>query len=229
MVSLLNSAIKNNLKRIKFIRLLLYKIKSGYKKYQVFDFLSKDSIVIDIGANIGEVSTYINDKFGCQIYCYEPHPGAFKCLEKKFKKSKNISIFNCAVSNQNTEKNFYLHKESPNENDLTFSQASSLEEKKENISLEKRVIVKCIHINDILKKFKKIDCIKIDIEGHEYKIIPFLIQNKSLIKKVICELHGSDSATSTNIKNAFLRPDYQSTISTLKEKKLYNNWFVEWI
>ena len=229
MFSLVNNIIKNKLKKIKFVRLLLYKIRPGYKKYQVFNFLTKDSIVIDIGANIGEVSTYINDKFGCKIYCYEPHPGAFKYLKKKLKKYENISIFNYAVSNQNSEKNFYLHKNSSSEDDLIYSQAASLEENKENVSLEKKTIVKCIHINDILKKFKKIDCIKIDIEGHEYKILPFLIENKSLIKKVICELHGSDLESSVNIKNSYLTPDYHNIKSGLKERNLYNSWFVEWI
>ena len=229
MFNLVNNIIRNNLKKIKFIRLLLYRIRPGYKKYQVFDFLSKDSIFIDIGANIGEVSTYINDKFGCKIYCYEPHPGAFKYLEKKLKRYGNISIFNYAVSNENSEKNFYLHKESSSENDLIYSQAASLEENKENIGLEKKIIVKCVHINNILKKFKKIDCIKIDIEGHEYRILPFLIENKNLIKKVICELHGSSLESSVNIKNAYLKPNYESTISILKERNLYNSWFVEWI
>ena len=64
---------------------------------------------------------------------------------------------------------------------MKYSQASSLESDKENISQQKKITVKSIHINDILKQFKKIDCIKIDIEGHEYKILPFLIKNKNLI------------------------------------------------
>ena len=229
MFNLVNNIIRNNLKKVKFIRQLLYKIRSGYKKYHVFNSLSKDSIFIDIGANIGDVSTYINDKFGCKIYCYEPHPGAFNYLKKRLKRYKNISIFNYAVSNENSQKDFYLHKKSSSENDLIYSQAASLEKSKENISLEKKIIVKCVHINNILKKFKKIDCIKIDIEGHEYKILPFLIENKNLIKKVICELHGNSLESSTNIKNAYLNPSYKSTISILKERNLYNSWFVDWV
>jgi len=57
----------------------------------------------------------------------------------------------------------------------------------------------------------------------------FLIENKSLIKKVICELHGSDLESSVNIKNSYLTPDYHNIISALKERNLYNSWFVEWI
>ena len=220
--------IKNNLKKIKFVRLLLYKIKSEYKKYQVFNFLKKDSVFIDLGANIGNVSTYINDKFGCKIFCYEPHPSAYNYLKKKLGKYKNITTINCAVSNQTSEQDIYLHKDSSKQNDLFYAEATSLEKNKENISLEKKIKTKCIHISEILKKFNYIDCIKIDIEGHEYKILPFLIENKNMIKKVICELHGNSTYDSGDIKNAFLKPEYDKTIEILKEKNLYKNWFLEW-
>ena len=220
--------VKKALKKIKFIKLILYKTKSGYKKYHVFNFLKKDSVFIDFGANVGEVSTYVNDKFSCKIYCYEPHPEAFLCLKKKFEKYKNIQTVNCAVSNENSEKDFFLHKDSSHENDLTYSQAATLEPKKENISLDKKIKIKCIHIKDILNKFKYIDCIKIDIEGHEYKILPFIIENKKMIKKVICELHGNSLDKLGNVKNSFLKAEYDKTIRTLKENNLYNSWFLEW-
>ncbi len=228
MFNIIKSTIKNNLKKIKFIRLLQYKIRSGYKKYQVFDFLSKDSVFIDIGANIGEVTDYVNDKTGCKIFCYEPHPGAFNYLKNKLKNKDNIFTFNYAVSDKNSEQNFYLHKESINSNELKYSQASSLESDKENISQQKKITVKSIHINDILKQFKKIDCIKIDIEGHEYKILPFLIKNKNLIKRVVCELHGGKSKFTQKIKNPQYRPKYDHIISVLKKENLYNNWFIDW-
>ncbi len=220
--------IKNNLKKLKLFRLIFYKFRKGYQKYKIFDFLNKDSIFIDLGANIGDISSYINDKFACEIHCYEPHPGAYKYLVNRLKKYKNISFFNYAVSNQNSEGYIYFHKESPNENDLMYSQAASLEEKKENISLEKKFKIKIIHINDILSKFKKIDCIKIDIEGHEYKILPFLINNKHLIKKVVCELHGNSLNAQGQVKNAYLQNEYKNLVKDLKDKKLYNDWFIEW-
>ena len=228
MFNVINNSIKNNLKKFKFIRLLLYKIRPGYKKYQVFDFLSKDSIFIDIGANIGEVTDYINDKTGCKIFCYEPHPGAFNYLKNKLKNKDNIFTFNYAVSDKDSEQDFYLHKDSLDSGEIKYSQASSLESDKENISQNKKITVKSIHINNILKKFEKIDCIKIDIEGHEYKILPFLIENKNLIKKVVCELHGSNSKFSQKIKNPQYKPKYDYLISVLKKENLYNSWFIEW-
>ena len=52
--------------------------------------------------------------------------------------------------------------------------------------------MKLIDINEILDKYEFIDCIKIDIEGHEYAIIESLIQNKHKIGRLVCEFHGTD-------------------------------------
>ena len=216
---------KNNLskfiKYFKIIRLFLYKIRPGYKKYNVFDFLNKDSIFLDFGANIGEISLYVNDKFSCKIFCYEPHTGAFNQLIKKFKSYSNIELNNFAVSDITSEKYIYLHKNSSDEFDLEFSQATSLDVNKANIDINNKIKVKTVNITEIINRFQYIDCIKIDIEGHEYYIMPYLIENASMIGKVVCELHGHK-------KNKHLNEKYENLINILHEKKLYGDWFVEW-
>ena len=40
------------------------------KRFAIFNFLNSNSIVLDFGANIGDVSQYLNDMFNCKIYCY---------------------------------------------------------------------------------------------------------------------------------------------------------------
>ena len=114
--------------------------------------------------------------------------------------------------------------------DIFYSEAGSLEKKKDNVDIKKKIKVKCLHINEILDKFQSIDCIKIDIEGHEYKILPSIIENRNKITKVICELHGKNHITNLKreVKNAYLTPQYEALISFLKKKNLYNNWFLEW-
>ena len=209
------------IKYFKIIRLFLYKIRPGYKKYNIFDFLNKDSIFLDFGANIGEISLYVNDKFSCKIFCYEPHTGAFNQLIKKFKSYSNIELNNFAVSDITSEKYIYLHKNSSDEFDVEFSQATSLDVNKENIDINNKIKVKTVNIIEIINRFQYIDCIKIDIEGHEYYIMPYLIENASMIGKVVCELHGHK-------KNKHLKEKYENLINILHEKKLYGDWFVEW-
>ncbi len=83
------------------------------------------------------------------------------------------------------------------------------------------LVVKSLHIKEILDKFKFIDCIKIDIECHEYEILPYIFKNRKKIKKVICELHG-------NQKNIHFYEKYKKTKKYLKENNLLDNWFIEW-
>ena len=45
--------------------------------------------------------------------------------------------------------------------------------------------VQCLCIGELINKFYYIDFIKIDIEGHEYKIIPSIIKNINKIEKFL--------------------------------------------
>ncbi len=45
-------------------------------------YLSKDDIVIDIGANIGMFSIYVKKKFNCKVIAFEPVPLNFEHFKK---------------------------------------------------------------------------------------------------------------------------------------------------
>ena len=78
-----------------------------------------------------------------------------------------------------------------------------------------------VDINKLIKKFLKIDVIKIDIETHEYKILPAILNNIKNIKKIYCELNGK-------IKYKYLEKQYDYWKKILIKRKLYGNKFVEW-
>ncbi|MDB0045463.1 FkbM family methyltransferase [Candidatus Pelagibacter sp.] len=211
----------NFLNYFKLIRLLNYLINKKYQNFKKLE-LNKNSIVIDLGANIGLVSQLISDKHDCNIYCYEPNEYAYKELINRFKNNKKIHCFNSAVTEKTKEEKIYFHQNSK-KNPLKWSTGTSLLSDKSNVNPLDFKIIDAIPIQDLLKKFDTIDLIKIDIEGYEYKILPEIIKNKKKIKKVICELHGNPI---TN-KNKFLNEDYKKLVIKLKELNLYNSWFLE--
>lgn len=223
--------IKKTLKKFKFIRTIVLKLRSKSKRFAIFNFLNSDSIVLDFGANIGDVSQYLNDMFKCKIYCYEPDPNAFNFLRKRFKTDYNIKTFNLAITNDGQEKKLYFHKESKIGGQVSYSEASSLLDKKENISQNNFYNVKSINIKELLNNFEYIDLIKIDIEGYEYEILPILIQNNKKIGKIICELHGNPLVkhkATGKIKNQHLSEKYLKLVQNLKNLNLYEKWFIEW-
>ena len=213
--------LKKYLKTFKYIRILSYKLNKNYTNLNKLN-LNKDSVVIDLGANIGIISQLIEDKYDCYIDCYEPNQYAFKELKKRFKNNKKINCYNDAVTEKDGEEKIYYHNNSEIDQ-LKWSTGTSLLIDKSNVDPLNFKIIKTKSINNIIEKFEVIDLIKIDIEGYEYKIISELIKNKNKIKKVICELHGNPI---TN-KDQFLNKDHEELIIKLKELQLYDDWFVE--
>lgn len=214
--------IKNFLIKNYTFRQLYYNYKSN-KKLQIFKKfgLNQDSLFVDIGGNVGLISKFVDDKFNCNIEIYEPHPGCVKILKQNFKNRQKVKINEFAVSNKNEDQKLYFHKHQKNIDDLEYSQGASLEERKDNCDIKKNIIVKSIRIDDLLKKYEFIDVLKIDIETHEYKILPSIIKNINKIGYVLCELNGKG-------KYNYLNDEYNFWIEEFKKKKLLNVKFFEW-
>lgn len=220
-------SIKFFLKLIRNVMLKSYFIRNAiiynlpiYKKYSILTGLNQNSVAIDLGASVGDVANYIYDKNKCNLECYEPNKICYDLLNKKFANNKKVNTYNLAVSNVSKNQKLYLSNLNfKKKNLLIFSQSSSLDRDKKNINSENFIYVRVININSILNKFKYIDLIKIDIEGAEYKILDKLIQKKSKIGKVVCELHEKSN------KQIILK---KRILKILKRKKLLNNWFFEW-
>jgi FkbM family methyltransferase len=145
----------------------------------------KKPIIFDIGSHKGKMANLFNSIYAnASIYCFEPN----KQLHKYLKKSgKNISTFSYAVGSKNEYKKIYL-----SDLDLT-STLSQINKKslylkiknfilgKSKSSLSKKV--KVITLNNFCKskKIKKIDFLKIDVEGFEYMV---LLGSSNIIKNV---------------------------------------------
>ena len=178
----------------KFFRFFFYKLKRYKQKLISLDNLNlnQSSIVLDIGSNNGVVTQYLYDKYSCRIYSFEPNPYCYLVQKNIFRKISKIKTFNKAVSKSNKKQKLYLHQFATHITNMNTSESSSLEKKKSNISHENFIFVNSVSIKNLFKKFKYIDFIKIDIEGHEYKILPSIIKNIDKIGKIFCEMHGRD-------------------------------------
>ncbi len=133
--------------------------------------LNKNSIVFDIGGYLGDFAKKISKKFDCKIYLFEPSLSFYnQCLER-FKDNKNILCFNYGVGNLNGD--FILS----NDNEASSTKRKLSESEGEKIRIKK--------ISEIIKELEidNIDLMKINIEGGEYDLLPFLI-NENLISKI---------------------------------------------
>jgi len=139
---------------------------------------SNNDICLDIGANIGNHSSFFSSYF-FKILSFEPNKKSYDLLKFNTKYNKNVEIFNIALSDKEKILNFY-------ENKKNYGASRLLNE---NFDLENKDLVKVktkILDKEIVNKdLKNIKYIKIDTEDHDINIIKgskiFLQNNKPFI------------------------------------------------
>lgn len=142
------------------------------------DYIEENSIVIDAGANFGQLSVLFSKlKKNVTVYSFESSKFIFELLKKNAKlNNANIIPVHCVLGDISNK--FYKIQKS----DLTeFNSWGSNRVKilKNNISNIKSENVKAIKIDDFNFK-KKISFLKIDVQGYDLKV---LIGSKKTIMK----------------------------------------------
>lgn len=152
--------------------------------------LSKNDVVLDIGANIGLVSE-VAARRGARVIAFEPNKYAFSKLKLVAEKFDNIEIHNVAAGSKHQKVKLYLHKDS-NLVSQDLSESSSLLNSKLNVSDEFFEEIQEIDFAEYLRNLNtRIEIIKIDIEGYEIELINHLLDNRSLenVEKIYVETH----------------------------------------
>lgn len=182
--------------------------------------LNKESVVIDCGANVGSISYYLSIT-GATIYAFEPDPVAFKALLERCGNKKNIQCINKGVWCKNAWIKLYRHRQMLEETDFTVS--SSIVSEKRNISSGSSIEVEVVDLIEFIRSLnKKVDLVKIDIEGAEIEILEKIISTDSyvLFKVAFIETHESKI------------PGQKEQIQAIKQlmaKKGINNIKLNWI
>ena len=146
----------------------------------------KDPIIFDIGSHKGKVVSLMNNLYkNALVYCFEPN----ELLNTNLKKiGENINVYNYAIGEKNEEKEIFINKidltntlSQINKNSLYLKIKNFISGKSNNTNNLKKV--KVISLDNFCKinEIKKIDFLKIDVEGYEYKV---LLGARDIIKNV---------------------------------------------
>lgn len=153
--------------------------------------VNASSLIIDCGANKGDISALFLAK-NASVIAFEPDPLAFKLLESRFEGHDNIQCINKAVDYKESTANLYFHKARRGDNHSAYTVSSSLIEDKVNVIPDGRIEVETIDINSyILKLDKRVNILKMDVEGAEINILKKIIQNQTYkkIDLILVETH----------------------------------------
>lgn len=166
--------------------------------------LDDKSIVFSLG--LGEDVSFdigMMEKYKCKVYGFDPTPKSVKYVET-INLEDTFSFYKYAVSDENGTLTFNLP-----ENEEYVS--GSLE----GISSSKNIEVVCKNIKTICDELQvdKIDVLKMDIEGTEYKVIKNMMESKIFPKQILIEYHHFfDTLTIDDTKNSIsllLSNDYE--------------------
>jgi FkbM family methyltransferase len=143
---------------------LLYALKNITRKEKI--------ILFDVGGNLGSytnmaVIAFEKMKVDYQIFIFEPSKAAFKQLNESFKDNQNIEITNKAVSNMDGEAKLFGQWDGAAGSSLS-EEALFLQNKDSSVQISQNI--KTISLDSLMLE-KKIDFLKIDVEGYELQVI----------------------------------------------------------
>lgn len=167
--------------------------------------VSDNSVIIDIGANIGVYSIFAAQSEDTVVYAYEPMSDNFDLLKENIKINKlenRIFPFNFGIAARKERRKLYLG-ESPFHSFLSVEESpfNALYNNIKESQRQKYLEINCVSLKDVFDENKIVSCdiLKIDCEGAEYEILYNLPQSYfSRIKKIKLEYHNHKD----NIKNS---------------------------
>jgi len=152
--------------------------------------LGKGSIVLDCGANVGHISKLFS-LTGATVIAFEPDPIAYKKLLHRCGNKKNITCIQKGVWDRNATIQLFTHEDAQGD-EASFTVGSSIIAEKINVNTENAKSIEVIDlIAYIQNSEKKIDLIKLDVEGAEIEILKKVIATDAykLFDRMYVETH----------------------------------------
>jgi len=152
-------------------------------EYNLNQFLKEDSVVFDIGANIG-VFTCFSAKLAQRgrIFAFEPVSMVFDILKKNVKDYENVEIFQLGLGDKEEVKEILIRSWNPGYSTI---EDSAIQRPKESFDIKENI--KITTLDSITNKLnlKRIDFIKIDVEGYEIEVLKGAIETVKKFRPIL--------------------------------------------
>ncbi|MFK8006491.1 MAG: FkbM family methyltransferase [Saprospiraceae bacterium] len=141
-----------------------WKQQEGEKKLRYEYDLPARPIVFDLGGFEGDWTSEIAARYEARVELFEPHPVFAKNIANRFKGNTNINVHAFGLGAKDEKLNLGTDAESTS----TFK----IQNNANIVEVDLKNAKDFIHKNN----FQKIDLIKINIEGGEFELLEFLIE-----------------------------------------------------
>ncbi len=191
-------------------------IEKFFKTYCLDEInFQENDLVIDCGANIGELYLAFDEKkIKISYIAFEPDKKAFNSLEKNTKNA-NQQLYNLALSDKNEKRNLYTDTDGGNTS-LSEFESTSIEE------IETKTLDSF--------NFKNIKLLKIDAEGHEPEVLTGLTETLKNVEYIAID-HSDERGfnqekTTVEVFDFLYKNNFQVVaVSPYREISLFKNSF----
>jgi FkbM family methyltransferase len=154
--------------------------------------------VLDIGAWCGTWSLAMQ-KYAENIFCYEPNKTHFACLEKNLASFSNVSLYNCAIGNE--EGFVKLTEETATQNTRVIQEKGDT----------KICTIDSLNLDNV-------DLIKIDVEGFEMEVLKGGKETIKNIEYIMIELNNNTKRYGSSNR------EIEKYLPTLGFRMLFKIW-----
>jgi len=137
-----------------------YKAGGEHIRYE-YTSLNKESVVFDLGGYEGQWASDIYSRFRPKLYIFEVYTPYFDNIEERFRFNDDIKVYNFGLSS----------KDAVEEISIDGFSTSAFKKSAHMVNIQIKKASDFISATGI----KKIDLIKINIEGAEYELLDHLI------------------------------------------------------
>ena len=119
----------------------------------------------------------------CHVFGFDPTPKSINWLKQQKSLPSKFVFFEYGIDVKSGLANFYLPK---NPDHVSGSVV-----KQENVNEKQKLVVEMKSLKDIINTLghRKIDILKIDIEGAEYNLLDSILESSIQIDQILIEFH----------------------------------------
>lgn len=165
-----------------------------------YDF-NEDSVIMDLGGYTGVWAKQMIDKYNLNVYILEPVTQFYNVMVSKFSANEKVRLMNVGVSTEDKDGVIFMG------GDGTSS----------NLTNGEIINVKFNTIDTILEKWglNEIDLLQINIEGDEYPLLEYMLENKSInkFKNIQVQFHlgiENDVTRRDKIRDGLIANDFKN-------------------
>jgi len=169
-------------------------LKARFKEKYFLDEIdfTEGDLIVDCGANIGELYFSLLEKKGFEYIAFEPDTNNFKCLTNNLSNFNNVKLYEIGLSSKSGEEKFYLSRDGA---DSSLSYYGD----------EDYLIIKTNPLD--FYKISKIKLLKIEAEGFEPEILigaKNTIKNTEFITVDVSSERGQNSESTLSDVTSYL-------------------------